>query len=343
MDQPGSIGRVAPAASGDDAPTPFECECGFGCDQGDCRTVPVFVGPVVPTSRDAWDRPDEVAAWVRAHGPDDALVEPLLAAARSGGLSPRGRVDALAAVEQARAMLDAVQLRLIADMSERDPDGKEWAREEVAAALRISPITAANRMEIATAARTRFPLALKALNDGAITVLHVRRLVEGCVRLPDIEAGYVAQLVLAGAAGQTVGEFGKSVDQVAMLLDSASSEKRHELARKDRRIAIRAVADGMGELYANAPLEQLAMAKVVIDAIASRMHPGDPRTADQRRADVLCDLLAGNIHPDTIHAALVATASAGAAADTRHRDERHRDERHREERHRGERCSADGR
>jgi hypothetical protein len=280
---------MAPAGVLDAAPVDVPsvvCACGRACDPGECLTMSCFTGPVVPNARDAWDRPDEVAEWVRAHGPDDALLEPLLAAARSGGLSLRGRVDALTALESARAMLDAVQLRLIADMGTSDPDGRDWAREDVAAALHVSPMTAANRLELARAAVTRFPLAMKALDDGAITVMHVRRLVEGCARLDEVEAGWVEQLALSQAGAQTVGQFGKTVDQFAMMLDDASSQKRHELARKDRRVAVRALADGMAEFTAYAPLEQVAMAKVVVDALAARIHRGDPRTADQRRADV---------------------------------------------------------
>ena len=92
-----------------------------------------------PSVIEAIDAPDDVAAWAVAHGPTDSSLLPLLTAVRTGRLGDEGRVNALVALAKSRAMIEAVELALVAQMDRADDSGKEWVREDIAAALRISP------------------------------------------------------------------------------------------------------------------------------------------------------------------------------------------------------------
>lgn len=238
---------------------------------------------------------DEVASWVRAVGPDPLLVEALLEAALSGRLSAAGRVDALAALEQADAMLEAAKIRVLAEMAvadaESDPTGRQWAREDVAAALRISPRTAANRMALAETVASRFPAMLRLLGQGRATLMHARKLDELTINLDADTASRVEAAVLDAAQRETVGEFAKTAQRAVLRVDAASAEQRHELARKDRRVSVQPMSDGMAELFWRLPAEEAVEVCHRVEAATARPHPGDPRTADQRRSDALFNLI----------------------------------------------------
>ncbi|HLY33978.1 MAG TPA: DUF222 domain-containing protein, partial [Jatrophihabitantaceae bacterium] len=92
----------------------------------------------------------------------------------------------------------------------------------------------------------------------------------------------------------TVGEFAQAVRRAVLMVDTASAEQRHEMARKDRRVAFLPTSEGMSEMYWLLPTDQAAAVKVRIDALAARCEPGDERTSDQRRSDALYDVISSH-------------------------------------------------
>jgi hypothetical protein len=118
--------------------------------------------PYVPSLLDADVAPDDVAAWAATVTPGSAVVKPLVHVDVQR-LSYAGRVDALAALERQRSWIDAQQLRLLAVMAADPPVksptealDKEWLKEDIACALRLSALTAADRLQFAKA-MTRLP------------------------------------------------------------------------------------------------------------------------------------------------------------------------------------------
>jgi hypothetical protein len=112
--------------------------------------------PYVPSLLDADLVPDDVAAWAATVTPGTAPIKPL-AHVNVRRLSYAGRVDALTALEKHISWLQAQQHRLLAVMAAEPvvpgPVGeldKQWVREDVAAALRLSGQTAADRLALAT-------------------------------------------------------------------------------------------------------------------------------------------------------------------------------------------------
>ncbi|MDP9118194.1 MAG: hypothetical protein M3O28_13220, partial [Actinomycetota bacterium] len=116
--------------------------------------IEVGAMPYVPSVLDAQVAPDDVAAWAARMTPGSAVVTPL-AGVDPRRLSAAGRVDALVALEKQLAWLHAAQHRLLAVMVAAAPDqsvdglDKDWLREEVAAALRLSGVTASGRLQLA--------------------------------------------------------------------------------------------------------------------------------------------------------------------------------------------------
>ncbi len=104
-----------------------------------------------------------VAAWAATVTPGSAVIKPLVHV-NVHRLSYAGRVDALAALERQRSWIDAQQLRLLAVMAADPPVksptevlDKEWLKEDVACALRLSAQTAADRLEFAKAMTRLLP------------------------------------------------------------------------------------------------------------------------------------------------------------------------------------------
>ena len=121
--------------------------------------------PYVPSLLDADVVPDDVAAWAASVTPGTAPLKPL-EHVELRRLSYAGRVDALTALERHISWLQALQLRLLALMA-NDPVvpgsvgglDKQWVKEDVACALRLSARTAGDRLEFAKA-MTRLPATL---------------------------------------------------------------------------------------------------------------------------------------------------------------------------------------
>ncbi|HEY8828535.1 MAG TPA: hypothetical protein VIM17_12335, partial [Jatrophihabitantaceae bacterium] len=149
--------------------------------------------PDVPTVLDADLAPDDVAAWAASVTPGPAAVKPL-AVLDPARLSHEGRVDALAAMEKQLGWIQARQHRLLAvmaaDPAVSTPAGevdKQWVREDVACALRLSAVTASDRLELATAL-TRLPATLDLFERGGITIHHARHLAQTVLCLDDATA-----------------------------------------------------------------------------------------------------------------------------------------------------------
>ncbi|MEO9139229.1 MAG: hypothetical protein ABI345_09200 [Jatrophihabitans sp.] len=118
--------------------------------------------------------PDEIAAWAATADFGSGVLTPF------GTLDPvelcdAGRVDALIALERLRAWADAQQARLYAAMSvpagevttrfgTREPD-KQWVRDEIACALRLSPATTTAAWPIGGSARPPTPLGNRRPNN----------------------------------------------------------------------------------------------------------------------------------------------------------------------------------
>ena len=170
------------------------------------RPVPL---PYIPTLLDADLAPDDVAAWAASVTPGSA-VGTTLAVLDPRRLSPEGRVDALAAMEKQLAWWKARQYRLLAVMAAEpvvktplDELDKEWVREDVACALRLSATTAAIRLELAREL-TRLPATVDLLERGGLTEHHARHLAEETVGLDDATAAAVEAAVLTNAPEQSL-------------------------------------------------------------------------------------------------------------------------------------------
>jgi hypothetical protein len=259
--------------------------------------------PYVPTVMDADLFPDDVAAWAASVDPGSAAVKPL-AALDLARLSPAARVDALVATQRQIAWHQARQHRLLALMAAQPvvptPIGeldKEWVREDVACALRLSSTHAANLLAQATEL-ARLPVTLDLFDRGLITEHHARSLAEATMSLDDTTATAVEKAVLTKAPDQRLADFRRSVTRAVLKVAPGPAEERHEEAMAQRRVVRSPDADGNGMSWIAMLLPDAGATVVMtaIDALARQVTSDDPRTADQRRADAVIQMAIDALH-----------------------------------------------
>lgn len=166
-------------------------------------------------------------------------------------------------------------------------------RLELAAAMRISEHSAANRIALAEALVHRYRAALTALQTAAITEKHAEVLVGGLDELePELRAGLFPR-ALELAVQEPVGQFRRSLRTLVEKARVVALAERHEAALEHRRVHVEPAADGMAWVHLYGPLVEAHAAFGRVTAIAKAIGAGksETRSVDQIRADVMADLL----------------------------------------------------
>ena len=245
--------------------------------------------------------------------------------------------DLLVEWETARNALEAEQAVVMAEMHRRAEDQEaardaalapgasplvpahesqltEFVSDEIAVLLSCTRMLAAYRLETAIEASTR-PSLMRMWRLGSIDARKVAVIAEGLrdtdPAIADTLAGEAARYATSRTATQTRAWLTRRV----LAADPAMAEVRRARASEGRRVTMRPTADGMAELCALLPGIQARQAFDTINALALAPHKGDARTADQRRADALMDLLTGRAEPPqvTIQVVVPADTLAGEA------------------------------
>ncbi|MCP4308522.1 MAG: DUF222 domain-containing protein [bacterium] len=187
----------------------------------------------------------------------------------------------------------------VVDVMTEDPDEADFAEEaaaaEIRAALRLTRRMADVELSFALEMRRRAPLVWEALVLGSIDVRRARVIVNGTVHLSDAEARDVVDHVIADAGQLTTGQLGAKVRKLCLYINPQEAKARYENAVDDRRIQVEPTESGTSNLLGiNLPPHRLAAGLKRINELARSLSgPGEARTMDQRRADVLLDLLQG--------------------------------------------------
>lgn len=152
------------------------------------------------------------------------------------------------------------------------------------------------------------PASWAAFRDGAITGQKTRVILKHFRRLPvDEEIQLYFDHTMAAAA-QTVNlkQLGRKAARLASRLTDRPIEVVHAEAAKARRVWIEVEeCTGMAYVTAYVHADEAILAKRRIDAIAatlddSHLPEAERRSADQKRADVLADILTGKGEPSEV-------------------------------------------
>ncbi len=220
-------------------------------------------------------------------------------------LSSSGRIDYLSALDRQESWMCALkQEALVAIAGEyADEDGgifgcvDDEEREDVATALRLSPTTAQNRIDVARVLVGHLPNTISALSTGEISVAHatvIARETASAIRngLSEESIFRVEQTALAHAEFHTPGQVASKVKTTIAKLAPEEFEEIVDRARDSRRVTCYPEADGMATVIAILPAEDAQTVMKSIEAYILKRN--------QEEQACLCDAVAG-ISKDCLH------------------------------------------
>jgi hypothetical protein len=220
-------------------------------------------------------------------------------------LSASGRIDYLSALDRQESWICALkQEALVAIAGEyADEDSgifgcvDEEEREDVATALRLSPTTAQNRIDVARVLVGYLPNTISALATGEISVAHatvIARETATAIRngLSPESVFRVEQTALAHAEFHTPGQVASKVKTTIAKLAPEEFEEIVDRARDSRRVTCYPEADGMATVIAILPAEDAQTVMKSIEAYILKRN--------QEEEACLCDAIAG-ISKDCLH------------------------------------------
>ena len=224
-------------------------------------------------------------------------------------LDDRGLVDAIMEEERLSRVHAARRTRLIAEMYRRRPGDEpgitseddtamvfpmsRWAPDELGLALSMSRLTAKSTLREAARLAAVLPDTLVAFERGLIDSYRARIIHDTTLCLPDGPAREVEALVLADAGEQTYAQLRAAVRAAVMRVDPEGANRRHQQERKKRLVDVFAEEEGMAALRAVMPATEAQAIWHLLTRLARSID--DERTLDQRRADLVVDLLRGRL------------------------------------------------
>jgi hypothetical protein len=220
-------------------------------------------------------------------------------------LSSSGRIDYLSALDRQESWMCALkQEALVAIAGEyADEDGgifgcvDDEEREDVATALRLSPTTAQNRIDVARVLVGHLPNTISALSTGEISVAHatvIARETASAIRngLSEESIFRVEQTALAHAEFHTPGQVASKVKTTIAKLAPEEFEEIVDRARDSRRVTCYPEADGMATVIAILPAEDAQTVMKSIEVYILKRN--------QEEQACLCDAITG-ISKDCLH------------------------------------------
>lgn len=223
-----------------------------------------------------------------------------LAGLDARGLSPADRIELLTALHEQQNWLAAAQLRVLAEIEAADGTKLNLAQEAVSLALQIPVRAAQTKLRSARTLTRELPRTLNLLTAGRISAGHAQAIIEGCWRLTPELAGPFEDRVAQRADQQTIPQLRQGIRRAELLLDPGTAEQRQYRALADRRVGFQPAADGMVELpvLLGAPEGQAIFTRLT--AAATLLPAQDPRSMDQKRADLLVDAVLSGLPGDAL-------------------------------------------
>jgi len=222
-------------------------------------------------------------------------------------LGEAGKLDYLAALDRQESWICALkQEALVAIAGEvADETGgifgavDDEEREDVATALRLSPTTAQNRIDVARVLVGHLPNTISALATGEISAAHatvIAKETAAAIRngLSEDAVFRVEQTALAHAEFHTPGQVATKVKTTIAKLAPEEFEEIVDRARDSRRVSCYPEADGMATVVAILPAEDAQTVMKSIEAFILKRNQEDEvdaewsmLSADMKRADAL--------------------------------------------------------
>ena len=162
----------------------------------------------------------------------------------------------------------------------------DYAREEAALAMRMSPRGACGRVAEARHRTGRVPAVGRALAAASLTRGQAYDLTSRVAILDDTAAAEVCERVLPLALRKSRAEFRTAIEKAILAVDADGAATRHERSRADRSVRLYPLPDGMADLSARLTAVEARSIYDALQATADRdQQPG--QRIDHARADAL--------------------------------------------------------
>jgi hypothetical protein len=220
----------------------------------------------------------------------------------------------IADATQALVMTEMGREALALDAAERgDTDRpirshEEFVPDEISVLLSCTKASAAMRYGTAWQAERHAAIA-GAWRSGAIDARKVSVTAEQIQFLPAEAADRMASEAARYAADRTPTQLREWLRRKVLAIAPDAAEQRRRAALPGRRVVISPGPDGMSELWAWLPSVDARRIQQALNKLANGIGADDPRTMDQRRADIAVDLLLGRATPGAIDLQLVVPLS----------------------------------
>ncbi|TFD58986.1 HNH endonuclease [Cryobacterium suzukii] len=269
--------------------------------------------------------------------PADAAAADAAAADAAAGLSPFQRrqalfVDRVIFLEKIIAWAQASKAEILTEawdyttntaetgrpqagpQHEHDWDATFAAQQgliaEIGCALRIPAGTASGLLHESRVLVESRPRTLDALRTGAISLRHVRRVLDQLDSVPQPARAELEAVLLPHARKLTAAQFDGKARKLRERFHPDSITVRRTKCLADRRVMFFPDQDGMATLWLRAASDDLlAVYNRVTETALSLQGPDEPRTLSQLRADVAIDLLASGVTSTGLGAGISATVN----------------------------------
>ncbi|MEE3849075.1 DUF222 domain-containing protein [Gordonia sp. LSe1-13] len=178
------------------------------------------------------------------------------------------------------------------------PNGLEQAVAEVGAALTIPPSRAREFIEAGSVLRHQLPFTGATLGAGRIDLPRFLAVVKRTSLCTPENLDLLDKLMAEAIETRepmSMTRFLAMIDKLIAQNDPAANRRRRELVDNDRNISVRPDrhTPGQARIGGALPADQAAAVDARLNSMAAAVHPGDPRSAAQRRADALVALANG--------------------------------------------------
>ena len=239
-----------------------------------------LIGDPLLDSEDA-ERSEVIAQLLRTNPGPDAMLK--LMAIDKSQLAPADRIDYLTcwqrqsswvAAQEQEAMLYVSGTQYLEKAGEYDVDGEE--RESVAAALRISPATSQNKIDVARTLFNHLPETISALNSGEISVQHAQVIAQETanavrVGLDQLAIAEIEKIALAHAEFHTPNQVANKVRTTFAKLAPELFQKDFDDNRAARQVRFFKEPHGVGTILATLRIEDAQLVDQVISDYSDKL------------------------------------------------------------------------
>jgi hypothetical protein len=151
------------------------------------------------------------------------------------GMSDDQLIGFLSGTRRMESHLSWAKMAALAEFASR-PRRQDFAADEVAAAFRLTWLSAAGEIEYASAVARRLPVTFALLAAGKLDPVHVKIIEDVTSILSDEDAAIADEILARAAQDKTYGELRRVANRLVLKLDPEAVRRRKERARREARV-----------------------------------------------------------------------------------------------------------